>query len=189
VNALHLAWNEAGRESMQELCDLLTSASCTLALLDLSYTAADGFLLSNALKTNRSLTSLDVRKVPMMRDFYKPIGETLLAPGATCRLGFVRCDAFEVLEGETALSLREKSLEPGAAKLLVGVLKHNPTLVDIDLTATDLETEAANDLAAILEFRRLSALQLQFNPDLSAECRAALKAAAERWQPEMRLSL
>ena len=121
--------------------------------------------------------------------FYKPIGETLLAPGATCRLGFVRCDAFEVLEGETALSLREKSLEPGAAKLLVGVLKHNPTLVDIDLTATDLETEAANDLAAILEFRRLSALQLQFNPDLSAECRAALKAAAERWQPEMRLSL
>ena len=45
VSSLHLAWNEAGRESMQELCELLTSASCGLTLLDLSYTAADGFLL------------------------------------------------------------------------------------------------------------------------------------------------
>lgn len=174
---------------MQELCDLLTASSCTLALLDLSYTAADGFLLSNSLKTNASLTSLDVRKVPMMRDFYKPIGETLLAAGATCRLGFIRCDAFEILEGETSLNLREQPLEPGASKLLVGVLKHNPALVDIELTATDLESEAANDLASILEFRKLSNLLLQFNPALSAECKAALKAAAEKFQPEMRLAL
>ena len=34
-------------------------------------------------------------------------------------------------------------------KLLVGVVRHNPTVTDVDLTATDLESEAAKDLAAL----------------------------------------
>ena len=50
-----------------------------------------------------------------MADLYETLGGVLLMPGSPCRLGYLRCNAFELLESEMALSLREKPLEAGAA--------------------------------------------------------------------------
>jgi hypothetical protein len=48
------------------------------------------------LSANASLTYLDARKVPRFSELYTALAELLLQPGGTCRLGFLRCDAFDV---------------------------------------------------------------------------------------------
>jgi len=129
-----------------------------------------------------------VRRVPMLRDFYKTIGELLLQPACACKLAFFRCDAFDVVQGEKALKLSEAPLEAAAAKLLIGVLRHNRTVTEVDLTAADLEPETVKDLGMVIEFNdALTSLSLGFNPGLDAECKSELQKAIAKHRPEMRL--
>lgn len=190
VNAVHLSGAELGREGMLALQELLMSQACTLGSLDLSHTSLDLWALVQALRGNASLTSLDLRRVPGMPDMYSAIADMLLQPNGNSRIGFMRCDAFDVLEGHKLLSLKEVALEPGAGRLLAGLLKHNPVVTDVDLTATDLEREAAADLASMIEFnQRLTVLRLPFNPALDAAAKAAIRAAAHKWHPNLFLEM
>ena len=90
VNALHLAAADLGRDGLQMLQDLLIAETCTLQSLDLSYTQFDGYSLVQALRTNSSLTALDVRCVAGMDKLYQTLSEVLLQPECRCRLGCLR---------------------------------------------------------------------------------------------------
>jgi len=190
VTRLHLASADVGRDGALALQELLMSQTCALRSLDLSSTKLDGFTLLQALRGNSSLTSLDVRLIPGISALYQSLGDTLLQEGAMCRLGFLRCDAFDVLEGEKVLSLKEKPLEAGASRLLAGLLKHNKVLTDVDLTATDMEKSEAVSFAAVLEFAEsLQCLRLQHNPGLDAEAKGTIRVAADQYKPNLRLEL
>lgn len=142
------------------------------------------------MRTNISLTSLDVRAVPKASDVLEPIGEMLLQGTATCQLCFFRCDVFDLLENVTALSLREKAVGKGAFKLLTGLLKNNDTLTSLDLEATNLDKESALELVNVLAHNKtLSSLLLAFNPALDDECKKALIANAAKLSPEANISL
>ena len=115
----------------------------------------------------------------------------LLQPDARCRLGCLRCDALDVLEGARALSFREEPLTPVVARLLVGLLTHNVYATELDLTATDLETASAQLLAALLRDNvRLTSVKLAYNPAVADEAKDALRAAAaRRVKPPLALEL
>lgn len=172
------------------MSELLTSEACALLALDLSHTHIDGWELVQAIRANRSLTSLDVRGVPRIADLYETLGNVLAQPGYPCRIGFLRCDAFELLETATTLDLSERRVEPGAAKLLAGLLKHNRTLQHLDLTATCLEQQGLAALAAALELNAsLLTLKAAHNPGLDEAAKATLRAAAERRSPPLAVEL
>ena len=59
----------------------------------------DGYELAVSLKRNDSLTSLDFRGVPGANtaDILIFIGSYLLQDDCMCRIGFLSCDAFQVL--------------------------------------------------------------------------------------------
>ena len=87
VSSLHLASADVGREAQQAITDLLQTEQCKLRSLDLSFTSIDGYALVTTMRTNASLTSLDVRAVPRMEDLFKTIGDVLLGSGGSCRAG------------------------------------------------------------------------------------------------------
>merc|ERR1711871_917889 len=127
VTKLHLANSEVGRSAMQELQDLLTSEDCSLVSLDLSFTQVDGWAFVQSLKRNSSLTSLNLLSVPKVEIMYQEICKELLAASSVSRLGYLRCDAFDLHEGEKVLTLCEQPVDPKATQLLAALLKNNTT--------------------------------------------------------------
>ena len=75
--------------------------------------------------------------------------------------------------------------QPGGVALLAGLLAHNTTLRELDLTAADIDKAGAAALAAALAVNRdLTALRMTYNPALDDEAKAALReAAAQRGAP------
>ena len=138
VSTLHVAGGEVGPAGMQELHELLTSEACELTRLDLCSALVDGPRLLAALKVNASLTSLDVRFVTQFPNLHTPLAEVLLSANAISRLGYLRCDAFELPEGQTSVSLRERTLDKAATRLLAGILRRNTTVRELELSATEL---------------------------------------------------
>jgi len=190
VTKVHLANSEVGRSGMQELQDLLVADDCQLASLDLSHTLVDGFSLVQSLKRNKSLTSLDLFNVPKVEIAYEHIMQMLNTAGGTSRLGYLRCDAFDLHENEKVLNLREQNMDPVAIKLLAALLKRNTTLQDLDLTASDLESEGAAALATSLETNTtLGNLRVSFNPALLSADKELLRSAAAKRTPPLAVEL
>lgn len=181
---LHLAASEVGRGAMQELQDLLTSDDCSLQALDLSFTQVDGWALVQSLKNNSSITSLNLFSVPKIEIIYENISTMLLSGTAKTRLGYLRCEAFDLPEGQKALILRETPIQPVAMKLLAALLKHNTTLQELDLTASDIEKEGATALAGVLQFNTtLTVLRVTYNPALDEACKTSLREAVDKFRP------
>lgn len=152
VSALHVASSDMGRDGNHALQQLLTNESCALTSLDLSYSTVDPWVLVQALKENTSLTSLDVRQVPRISTVYLDLGKLLnSSSGNSCRLQFIRLTEFEILEDDQVCSFAERSFDAGTIQLLAGVLLHNVTLRELDLTATDIDDAGASVLAAALK--------------------------------------
>ena len=135
----------------------------------------------DALKANASLTFLDVRRVSKMAVEFEAIGELLLRPNSVCRLAYLRCDSFELLEDVTSLSLRETRLDKGAAQLLTGLLKNNNrTLRELDLGATGFEKAWADNLVAALSTNpALKVIHLPYNPAIDPESQDAILASVK----------
>ena len=194
VRGMHMASCEMGREALAELQELLMARTCSLESLDVSHTGVDAYPLVQVLRANASLTSLDVRHVPKMADLYGAMAELLLLPDGKSKVGYMRCDAFELLEAEPLLSLREMPLSeeamPGGIELLAGLLAHNTTLKELDLTASDVDKAGASALAKALALNTsLGTLRLPFNPALDDEAKAALRSAAEKRTAPLTLEL
>jgi hypothetical protein len=81
----------------------------------------------------------------------------------------MRCDAFDVVEGEKLLLLRERPMLHGAMLLLTGLFRHNRDVLEVDLAATSLKKEWVVTLIETLAKARstVSALNLAFNSALS----------------------
>ena len=182
VSALHISAAEMDKLAIEDLTRVLVGPTCLLQTLDVSYTAISATKLIAALKRNSSLTSLDVRCVPSMTDCFEELGNMLLLPDSQSRLASVRCDAFEILEGDIALKLRERRLDKGAMRLLTGLLKNNTTVQELDLAATGLQASWTAELVELLKTNAtLQLIQLQYNPHLDASSQASLLAiVAER---------
>jgi len=184
VRKLHLAGSEFGQGAMKELQDLIGFEDCTLQALDLSFTQVDGASLIRSLKNNSSLTSLTLLSVPKIDIIYENISTMLTSGGAKTRLGYLCCDAFDLQEGQKALILKEQPILPVAMRLLAALLKHNRTLQELDLTASDIEKEGATALAGVLEFNTsLVVLRAAYNPALDEQSKRALRDAAEKFRP------
>ena len=194
VEGIHMASSEVGREAMAEIQELLLDRKATLKSLDLSYTSIDPLPFVGVMESSSSLTAIDVRKVPMMDSYYRTVGELLLKPGSALSLGYMRCDAFEVLEDEPVLSLSEQSLcetrIPGGLKLLAGLLTNNTTVRELDLTASEIGPAGAADLVTALASNTgLTKLKLKYNPELDDKAKDALRAAAQKHSPPLYLEL
>ena len=149
----------------QPLVQLLSSETCSLTALDLSHNEVSGAVLGRAVRTNSSLTSLDFRHNPVDDNALWVIGGLLLDEECSCRLGYLRSYAFEVVDGATTLSLRDQSLAIGAARLLIGVIKFNSSITDLDLSGCGLVLQASQTLAkAISANTSLTKLDLSRNP-------------------------
>jgi len=179
VERLHIGFSEVGREGMQELQELLVSDDCKIKSMDLSFAAVEGWPLMQALKGNKSLTSLDVRSVPGLAKVYDTIATQLLDPNSVSRLACLRCDAFDLRESTKLLSVQEEPLEVSSIRLIAGLLKNNTQLLELDLTASDVEDKGATTLASVLPANTtLTRIMLEFNSALTAEGRKALREAA-----------
>ena len=196
VTALHLGVSEIGRDAKEALQELLNSETCKIRSLDLSYTMSAerdfAYSLVQCLRTNRTLTSLDVRGVNGIQQLYTMIGETLLQVNQPCKLGYLRCDAFDVLEQQKRLSLRERPFEPGELSVIVGLLRNNRDLQEIDLTATDIEggKEEISALVPILQANStIATLKLAYNPALDEAAKELVKTLAAHRVPELNVEL
>ena len=165
------------------------SQTCALASLDLSYNQFDAYSLVQALRGNASLTSLDVRFVNGMDKLYGMLRDAIAQKDTPCRVGYLRCDAFDVLEGARVLNLKEKALGSAEMRLLLSLLRHNSAVRELDLTATDMDGEGAAALVeAIGESRKLTSVKAAYNPALDDAAKEALRAAAEQ-RAELTLEL
>ena len=179
VVALHLSTTRIGGGAAQGIAQLLEAEACALRSLDVSFTEIDVTLLLQALAKNTSLTSLDVRRVRKVQEHYEGLGDLLLEAESKSHLCFFRCDTFDLLEGETSLRLRERTLDRGTVRLIAGLLKNNDTLQELDLGATDIEGEWVDTLLEVISGKAsLVALQLQYNPAVNGQWRRSLIAGA-----------
>ena len=125
-----------------------------------------------ALRGNASLTSLDVRFVNGMDKLYGMLRDAIAQKDTPCRVGYLRCDAFDVLEGARVLNLKEKALGSAEMRLLLSLLRHNSAVRELDLTATDMDGEGAAALVeAIGESRKLTSVKAAYNPLLTTRRR------------------
>ena len=95
-----------------------------------------------------------------------------------------------MLEGDRALSLREQplGLDAGAVRLLTGVLRHNGTLHELDLSATDLDADAVAAIGKALAHNQgLAHLRLSHLPSLDEAGKAALAEQMHASNPNLRV--
>jgi hypothetical protein len=183
VRGIHLPFSDVGREGLSELQELLQSRTCALKALDLSQTEVSVWPVVQALRGNPSITSLDLRRVPNVAALYGAMASIFCGDDSRSALAYLRCDAFELLEDDKTLCLRETLLneqsQPGALELLLGLLQRNTTVQELDLSATDLDKSAAGALASLLATNSaLTSLKLSHNAEIDAEAQAMLRAAA-----------
>ena len=144
---------------------VLGNDACKLTSLDISNNSISATVLARAIKLNRSLTSLDIRDNPIEDDGLWLIGGLLLQEDCQCKLRSIMCSPFQVQAGAEELLLRDTRLEPGAYKLLAGVLKFNNAITRLDLSGTRVETQAAMALAIALNGNRsITSIDLSNNP-------------------------
>jgi hypothetical protein len=194
VRGIHLPFSDVGREGLSELQELLQSRTCALKALDLSQTEVSVWPVVQALRGNPSITSLDLRRVPNVAALYGAMASILCGDDSRSALAYLRCDAFELLEDDKTLCLRETLLneqsQPGALELLLGLLQRNTTVQELDLSATDLDKSAAGALASLLATNSaLTSLKLSHNAEIDAEAQAMLRAAAAARPTPLKLEI
>ena len=149
----------------QLLVDTFRSELCNISTLDIHDNQIGAGVVCQAIKYNRSLTNLDIRKCPIDDEGLGNIGVLLLLPECPCHLRYISCDAFEINDGETELKIRKATLGPGETRLLCGVFKWNNLIKDLNLSGRGIECDAATVLAtALLNNTTLKSLDLSNNP-------------------------
>jgi hypothetical protein len=171
VTSLNLGNNPLGAAACDALVHLLKQPTCSLALLDLSFVAFGGGeweSVVGALARNASLTYLDMRQqVALDNALLAHLGEDLLRESNTCKLGYIRCNPFDVLPGSSSLSMQETvELGSGPLTLLAGVLRYNDSITKLNLAATGISDNVAIlRLANALSVNTsVTTLDLQHNP-------------------------
>ena len=152
ITTLKLGGNGLREETGRAMIDVLRAETCLLRSLDLSANQISGGLIARAVKFAHSLTQLDVRETPIDDEGFRTLGELLLADDSPCKLGYIRCDAFELRPDQTDISLGEPRphMQPGAFSLLAGVVRYNTTLTSLGLANAGIDAEGAEHLATAI---------------------------------------
>ena len=155
LNSLKIGDNKLADHAVgMPMVDVLRMESCPIVSLEIPNNQISGTVLARAVKVNKSLTSLDIRGNPIDDTGLFVIGGLLLADDCDCRLMEIRTDVFVIENQMKSLSLQNSSLEPGAARLLFGILKYNMTLTELDLSATSIDHASLPDFAKALHANR-----------------------------------
>lgn len=168
VHSFHLGRNELTDLAVGRLMvEALRSETCNIQTLDLNNNDIGAGIITQAIKSNSSLTRLDITGNPQIDDRgLGLIGDFLLQPSCLCRLRFINCFAFEVKEDKKkGLTLYNEAIGSGAMQLLCGISKYNDLIEKLDLSGKDVETDAASVLAtAVKHNNTLKAIDLSSNP-------------------------
>ena len=92
------------------------------------------------------------------------IGEELLRATSECKLKSLRCNHFDILDGQEEVNLEEVPLHLGPVTLLAGVLKHNEEVTTLNLSATGIDDEGMDSLlVALQDNSSLEMINLRYN--------------------------
>lgn len=121
--------------------------------------------MTQAIRHNRSLTSLNISGNPIDDDGLNLLGDVLLDRNCNCSINSILCDSFEIPLGSKELKIHGGALQPGAVKLLCGVVKYNALIEALDLSGRGIATNAASMLATALKANKtITSLDLSSNP-------------------------
>ena len=190
ITSISIASNDCQKVFTTALKQLLWSdggTECMLQSLNVSHNVnLDGLDLGVALKRNSSLTSLDIRGIPGANtdEVYTFLASHLLQDNCRCRLGFLSCDAFQIVPDQADLTYDRQQAAAGdeveapfrggspkglmnadgppnqVIQLLAGVVKFNKHLTTLRI-ANGLNNKGATALAtAMRENRKLEHLDI-----------------------------
>jgi len=159
---------KGGDKVAPAIVSLLASPSCTLRSLDLSFNRFDDeewMKLAEVITACTTLTYLDVRQtLTVPYAVLGKIGEELLRATSECKLKSLRCNHFDILDGQEEVNLEEVPLHLGPVTLLAGVLKHNEEVTTLNLSATGIDDEGMDSLlVALQDNSSLEMINLRYN--------------------------
>ena len=76
---------------------VLRSDTCNISTLDLNNNLLGAPVITQAIKYNRSLTSLDITGNPIEDEGLWQIGGLLLEPNCACQVNSISCMAFDIM--------------------------------------------------------------------------------------------
>ena len=166
LHSLHLGHNQLTDLAVGRLIvEVMRNETCNIATLDLNNNSIGAGVVTQAIKFNRSLTSLDITGGPIEDEGLGVIGELLLSQYCTCSMRYISCFAFEIKEQSSEVVMQDDALGEGAAKLLCGVFKYNGTIKRLNLSGKGIEPSAASFLAvAVRHNTTLESIDLSENP-------------------------
>ena len=116
----------------------------------------------------------------MADDGLSLLGDVLLDARCMCHIGSIACDSFEIKVGSSQLDYHCESLEPGATKLLCGVLKYNAVITALNLSGRSIATDAASTLAIAIKANTTSKRPNAFCNLAPRTCSYALTCSSRR---------
>ena len=166
LNSLHLGDNGLTDLAVGRLMvETLRNESCRIQTLDLNNNQIGAHVMTQAIKFNKSLTSLDITGSPIDDDGLGLIGDALLQEFCSVSMRFLRCFAFDVQDGASELVLNGEVLGVGATQLLCGVFKYNNLIKKLNLGGRGIQTTAASLLAISVKHNTtLTSIDLSANP-------------------------
>jgi Leucine-rich repeat (LRR) protein/GTPase SAR1 family protein len=167
VHSFHIGRNELTDLAVGRLMvEALRSETCNIRTLDLNNNDIGAGIITQAIKSNSSLTQLDITGNPQIDDRgLGLIGDFLLQPSCTCRLRLINCFAFEVKDDKAGLKLHNETIGGGAMQLLCGISKYNDLIEKLDLSGRGVDTSAASVLATATKHNNtLKSINLSDNP-------------------------
>ena len=139
--------------------------SCNISTLDLNNNQIGAHVVTQAIKFNKTLTSLDITGSPIDDDGLGMIGDLLLQPYCPCAVRFISCFAFDAKDGALDITLHSETLGEGGTKLLAGIFKYNNLVKKLNLSNRGIEPSAASVLAVSVEHNTtLTSMDLSGNP-------------------------
>ena len=166
IKSIHLGNNGLTDLAVGRLIvETFRSETCNIATLDLNNNQIGAHVVTQAIKFNKSLTSLDITGSLIDDDGLGVIGDFVLQPHCMCEMRYLSCFAFEVRDGALELDIKEEKLGAGATKLISGVFKFNNLIKKLNLAGRGLETDAASVLAVSAKNNTtLTSIDLSENP-------------------------
>ena len=166
LTSLHLGSNELTDLAVGPLIvEVLRQDSCNITTLDINDNQISAPVITQAVKYNKSLTSLNIMGTGIEDEGLGSIGRLLLEPDCTCHVRYIMTEDFEIREGAKDLHIKSEQLSSGAAQLLAGVFKYNNLITSLDLSGRGIEVQAASVFATAVQHNTtLKSIDLSNNP-------------------------
>ena len=154
LTSLHLGDNKLTDLSVGPLVvEVLRSETCNISTLDLRNNQIGGPVITQAIKFNRSLTSLDITGNPIEDDGLWQLGMLLLEDDCQCKLRSISTYARGLGRyGEHVAG--EPAARHGRGAALFGVLKFNTSITDLNLSGASIAVGGARSAIALRPTRR-----------------------------------